>query len=34
VLLVTLPPGGYTVQVGPATGTAGGSVIAEIYEIP
>lgn len=34
VLLVTLPPGGYTVQVSPATGTTGGSVIAEIYEIP
>ena len=34
ILLITLPPGGYTVQVSPATGTAGGNVIAEVYEIP
>ena len=34
ILLITLAPGGYTVQVSPATGTAGGNVIAEVYEIP
>jgi hypothetical protein len=34
ILLITLPPGGYTVQVSPASGTTGGNVIAEVYEIP
>lgn len=34
ILLITLPPGGYTVQVSPVAGTPGGNVIAEVYEIP
>ncbi len=34
MLLVTLAPGNYTAQVGPASGTAGGTVIVEVYEVP
>jgi hypothetical protein len=34
MLLITLPPGNYTAQVGPATGTAGGTAIVEVYEVP
>ncbi len=34
MLLVTLAPGNYTAQVSPASGTAGGFVIVEVYEVP
>ena len=34
MLLVTLAPGSYTAQVGPAAGTPGGTVIVEAYEVP
>jgi hypothetical protein len=34
MLLVTLAPGNYTAQVGPASGTAGGTAIVEVYEVP
>ena len=34
VLLVTLAPGNYTAQVGPSSGTAGGTAIIEVYEVP
>lgn len=33
VLVVTVPPGSYTAQVGPADGTAGGTALVEIYEL-
>ena len=32
-IVVTLPPGAYTVVVGDATGTAGKTLV-EIYEVP
>jgi NADPH:quinone reductase-like Zn-dependent oxidoreductase len=31
--LITLPPGGYTVQASSVTGTT-GTTLAEVYEIP
>ena len=34
MLLITLAPGSYTVQVGGVAGTAGGSALVEIYEVP
>ena len=37
MLLITLPPGGYTAQATPSTGagaTGGGLVIVEVYEVP
>ena len=34
MLLVMLAPGNYTAQVTPASGTAGGTVIVEVYEVP
>ena len=34
MLLVTLAPGSYTAQVSPASGTAGGTAIVEVYEVP
>lgn len=34
MLLMTLAPGNYTAQVSPASGTAGGTAIIEIYEVP
>jgi hypothetical protein len=34
VLLMTLAPGSYTVQVSPVSGTAGGTAIVEVYEVP
>jgi hypothetical protein len=34
VLLLTLAPGNYTAQASPAGGTAGGTAIVEIYEVP
>ena len=34
VLLLTLAPGNYTAQVGPAGAAAGGTAIVEIYEVP
>ena len=34
MLLVTLAPGNYTAQVTPVTGTAGGTAIVEVYEVP
>ena len=34
MLLITLAPGNYTAQVGPVSGTAGGTAIVEVYEVP
>jgi hypothetical protein len=34
VLLMTLAPGSYTAQVSPVSGTAGGTAIVEVYEVP
>ncbi|MGH7956291.1 MAG: lamin tail domain-containing protein, partial [Opitutaceae bacterium] len=34
MLLLTLAPGNYTAQVSPVAGTAGGTAILEIYEVP
>jgi cyclophilin family peptidyl-prolyl cis-trans isomerase len=34
MLLVTLAPGNYTAQVGPAGSSAGGTAIVEVYEVP
>ena len=34
MLLVTLAAGNYTAQVSPASGTAGGLAIVEVYEVP
>jgi hypothetical protein len=34
MLLITLAPGNYTAQVAPVIGTAGGTTIVEVYEVP
>ena len=34
MLLITLAPGNYTAQVSPVNGTAGGTAIVEVYEVP
>ncbi len=34
ILVITLNPGGYTVQAKPVDGSLGGNVIAEVYELP
>ena len=34
MLLMTLPAGNYTAQVGPVAGTPGGTAIVEVYEVP
>ena len=34
MLLITLPPGNYTAQAAPVAGTAGGTAITEVYEVP
>lgn len=34
MLLITLAPGNYTAEVSPASDTAGGQAIVEIYEVP
>lgn len=34
MVVTTLDPGSYTAQVSPATGTSGGWVIVEVYEVP
>ena len=33
-LITTLVPGNYTVEVTPATGTAGGTALLEVYDVP
>ncbi|MCX6931395.1 MAG: hypothetical protein NTZ29_01730 [Verrucomicrobia bacterium] len=34
IMVITLNPGGYTVEARPAVGSTGGSVLAEVYELP
>lgn len=34
VMILTLNPGGYTVEARPVAGSPGGSVLAEVYELP
>lgn len=34
IILITLPPGGYTAQINGLAGTGGGSTLVEIYEVP
>ena len=34
IMVITLNPGGYTVEARPVAGSAGGSVLAEVYELP
>jgi hypothetical protein len=34
MMLTTLAPGGYTVEVSGVPNTGGGSVLVEVYEIP
>ena len=34
ILMITLSPGSYTVEVSPAAGTPGGTAIVEVYEVP
>jgi hypothetical protein len=34
VMILTLNPGGYTVEARPVPGSQGGSVLAEVYELP
>ena len=34
MLLITLAPGNYTAQISPVAGSAGGTAIVEVYEVP
>ena len=34
IMILTLNPGGYTVEARPVAGSSGGSVLAEVYELP
>ena len=34
MLLRTLPPASYSVQIGPGAGALGGLMIVEVYEVP
>jgi hypothetical protein len=34
IMVITLNPGGYTVEARPVVGSTGGSVLAEVYELP
>lgn len=34
IMVITLNPGGYTVEARPVIGSSGGSVLAEVYELP
>jgi hypothetical protein len=34
IMVITLNPGGYTVEARPVAGSTGGNVLAEVYELP